>query len=88
MHTITDLWNGNIAPGEHCGAHDPQVNKLFGLMRRSGDALCDELTEAQKEIFEKYADCAEEYLFRMMELAFEEGYCLGSRLLIEALTST
>lgn len=83
MQTILDLWNGNIAPVEHCGAHDAQANELLGLMARNHEALCDGLTAAQKETFEKYVDCAEEYLFRMMELAFGEGFCLGSRLLVD-----
>ena len=25
MHTIKDLWNGNIAPCEHCGSHNPEI---------------------------------------------------------------
>lgn len=25
-HTIEDLWNGNLAPADQCGAHDPKVN--------------------------------------------------------------
>lgn len=32
--TVKDLWNGNIAPVEHCGAHDREVNQLHGLMTR------------------------------------------------------
>ena len=85
MATIIELWNGNIAPGEHCGAHDPQVNQLIALMERNREQLCDGLTAAQKEIFEKYIDCSEEHLLRMLELAFGEGFCLGSRLVMESI---
>ena len=83
--TIIDLWNGNIAPCEHCGAHDPEVNHLIGLIERNREHLCEGLTAAQKETLQKYIDCSEEYLFRMLELAFSDGFCLGSRLVMESI---
>ena len=83
MHTITDLWNGNIAPCEHCGAHDPEVNRLIGLMERNRETLREGLTAAQIEIFQKYIDCSEEYLLRMLELAFCDRFCLGGKIAIE-----
>ena len=83
--TIINLWNGNIAPCEHCGAHDPAVNKLIGLMERNREKLCKGLTEAQMELYQKYIDCSEEYLLRMLELAFSDGFCLGSKLAMESL---
>lgn len=86
--TIADLWNGNIAPCEHCGAHDPEANHLISLIERNREELCSGLTEAQKEIFQKYADCSEEYLLRLLELAFCDGYCLGSRLLVEVFSES
>ena len=86
MHqTIIDLWNGNIAPCEHCGSHDPVINKLMSLMERNQEKLSNGLTEAQMEIFQKYMDCSDEYLLRMLELAFCDGFCLGSRLAIESI---
>ena len=85
LETITDLWNGNIAPCEHCGVHDPEVKHLLGLRERTREALCGGLTAAQAEILQKYIDCTEEYIFRMMELAFCDGFCLGSKLATEAL---
>lgn len=83
--TISDLWNGNIAPVERCGAHDPELNELLRLMERHRDSLNSGFTAAQKEIYQKYIDCAEEYLLRMLELSFCEGFTLGSKLTVEAL---
>lgn len=83
--TIVDLWNGNITHCEHCGAHDPELNHLIGLIERNREKLCTGLTEAQMETFQKYIDCTEEYLLRMLELAFSDGFCLGSKLSVEAL---
>ena len=83
--TIFDLWNGNIAPCEHCGVHDPVLNKLILLIERNRETLCGGLTEQQKEVFQKYMDCSEEYLLRMLELAFAEGFSLASKLTVEAM---
>jgi len=84
--TILDLWNGNIAPCEHCGAHNPTVNRLHALIERIREKLWEELTDAQKEQFQKYIDCSDEYLFLMMELAFCDGFILGNKLAYEVLT--
>lgn len=83
--TISDLWNGNIAPCEHCGSHDAEVNHLLGLIVRNRETLREGLTAAQMEVFQKYIDCTEEYLLRMMELAFCDGFCLGGKLVMESL---
>lgn len=84
--TIGELWNGSIAPCEHCGSHDLKTNNLIGLMERNREKLCGGLTAAQKETFQKYIDCSEEYLLRMLEVAFHDGFCLASKLMVEALT--
>ena len=86
LSTITELWRGNIAPLEHCGAQDAQANELVVLMERNSRELRKGLTEAQMETFQKYMDCCEEYWLYMTELAFCEGFCLGSKLTTEALT--
>lgn len=84
--TITDLWNGNLAPSEYCGSRDTEANHLIALIERNSHALLDGLTASQKEIFQRYVDCSEEYLIRMLELAFCDGFSLGCKLIIEALT--
>ena len=83
--TITDLWNGNLAPYEHCGSQDTEANHLIALMERNSNALLEGLTASQKETFQKYVDCSEEYLIRMLELAFCNGFSLGCKLTSEAL---
>ena len=87
LQTISDLWNGNIAPCEHCGSHDQEANHLIRLLERNRENLCSGLTAAQKEIFQKYIDCSEEYLLRMLELAFCDGFCIAANLLVDALHS-
>lgn len=83
--TIADLWNGNIAPCEHCGSHDPEINNLLALLERHEESLNRITTPQQQEIITKYTDCFDEYLLRLVEQAFCEGFSLASRLLTEAL---
>lgn len=83
--TIADLWNGNIAPCEHCGSHDAEANHLIVLMERNREKLCEGLTQAQREVFQKYIECSEEYLLRMLEVSFCEGFSLGSKLMAEVM---
>ena len=84
-NTISDLWNGNIAPVEHCGSHDLKANMLIGMVEQQKEALIDSLTNTQLEIFRRFLNCSEDYLFRMQELAFCEGFTLGSKLAMEIL---
>ena len=84
--TIEELWNGNIAPGEKCGMHDPEVKTLVGLMRRHSENLKKELDAQQYALVEKYIDCSGDYVCRMTELAFCEGFGLAGKLLSESLT--
>ena len=81
--TIQELWNGNIAPCEHCGAQDRQANILYGEVRRSREAVANALQEEHRKLLEQYGQCWEDYLFRMMEEAFRDGFVLGSRLSAE-----
>ena len=83
--TIIDLWYGNIAPCEHCGSHDPRANKLIHLIEQNREKLSDGLTDAQKDRFQKYIDCSEEYLVYMTELAFQEGFVIANKLAAESL---
>ena len=86
MKTIQDLWNGNIAPCEQCGAHDMQANRLFSNQSRSAEALAGVLPPEQQELFQKYQEASDAYLLRMMELAFCDGFCLGAKLAAEVFT--
>lgn len=85
MQTVMDLWNGRIAPCTHCGCHDAQAKDLLGFVERNRENLRAGLTAAQQEMFQKYMDCSEAYLLRMLELAFYDGFCLGSKLVMESL---
>lgn len=82
--TLKDLWYGNIAPFDRCGIRDAELNQLSVLMARNKEALCSITTPQQQAVFQKYIDCAEEFLIHQMELAFCEGFSLSCKLLTES----
>ena len=86
MQTIIDLWYGNTAPFEHCGAHNSEILHVYGLIERNREALRTGLTDVQKDLFQKYIDCSDEYLISMLELAFFDGFSLSAKITTEALS--
>lgn len=82
---IGKLWNGEIAPCEHCGAQDARANQLFSTMVQVREALSRELSEKHRETLIRYADSTEDYLLCMMELAFSDGFRIGTRLALECM---
>lgn len=59
---------------------------LISLMERNREALSAGLSVNQMETLQKYIDWAESYLLRMPELSFADGFGLGCRLVMEAVT--
>lgn len=79
------LWNGNIAPCETCGSKDPEVQELEQLINRNKAALVPLMNVKQKEVLESYIACQEEYTYHMMVHAYQDGFSLACRLLMDAL---
>lgn len=84
--TIIDLWRGDIGPIDRCGIGDREANMLSLQMERSETKTEALLTEEQKVLFQAFVQTTDRYYARMMELAFQEGFSLGSKLTAEALT--
>lgn len=85
LDAIEALWNGELSFNEHCGAHDPEANRLVGLIGKSRDGLWEGLSEEQRDLFQTYIDQSEDYTGRMMGLAFRDGFAIGVQLLVDSL---
>ena len=81
---LTNLWYSSDALFESCGRKDPEILHLAELMERNQEALCALCNPQQLDLFQKYADCANEYMIRHMELSFCKGFSLSCGLLTEA----
>ncbi len=83
---LCDIWHGNIVPAEQCGERDENIAQLELLIEQNRAALLHRLPETQKDIFEKYVDCVEEYVTLLTEQAFCEGARFSGRFLVETVT--
>lgn len=83
--TISELWNICIESAEGTEINNSEMRELEHLMERNREALKETLNENEKELLQKYSACADDYLFTASEQAFCDGFCLGAKLLAEAL---
>lgn len=83
--TLIDFWYGNINPQDH-KQDDPRIADLLKLMQRNRSELNQNLNDSQREILEKYEDCANEMTSYCERDIFIYAFRLGMRLAIEALS--
>ena len=83
---INELWHGNIIPGEDSRNNSKEMKAPLGYMARHHEDLEKTFTDEQKEIFEKFHDCWDEYVSLAEAAIFEYAFCLGARLTMEVQT--
>ena len=82
---IKELWHGNIIPQDDSRNNSKEMKDLISYMARHHDDLLKDMTDAQKEIFEKFDDCWSEYTSLAEEAIFCYAFKLGARIAIESL---
>ena len=80
MNIIKELWHGNIIPQEDSRINSKEMKELLGYMARHHEDLAKTFTDEQKEIFEKFHDCWDEYVSLAEAAIFEYAFRLGARL--------
>ena len=85
---INELWHGSIVPQKDSRNNSPEMKELMEYMARHHDDLLKTMTDEQKEIFEKFHDCWDEYVSLAEAAIFEYAFRLGARLTIETLQDT
>lgn len=79
------LWYGNIDPQQICKRNNPKIMDLLSLLSRNRTELRDTLTDAQKEILQKWDDNEQEMTDIVEKEIFINGFRLGARFVLEAL---
>ena len=82
MSTLQELWYGNIRPNEDKVISDEE-KRLMELIARHHETLSYSLKNEDLDVFEKYADCFTEYASLIEAQAFEIGFKLAVKLLID-----
>ncbi len=84
MTVLKDLWYGNINTHETFLNGNCRFKHLLALMSKNRDNLSDTLTEQQKELLEKYDEAVNEMHSLAEQEAFQYGFSLGVRLMMES----
>ena len=83
---IKELQHGNIIPQEDSRTNSKEMKELLGYMSRHHEDLEKSFTEEQKETFEKFHDCWNEYMSLAEAAIFEYAFKLGGKLMLETLS--
>ena len=59
---IKELWHGNMIPQEDIRTNSKEMKELLGYMSRHHEDLEKSFSDEQKEIFEKFHNCWDEYV--------------------------
>ena len=85
MNILEELWYGNIEPAEYDISSSKEYKELLQLISRNEDKLLATMTDPQKELFIKYADCVREYQTMAESLLFQNSFRLGARIMLEVM---
>lgn len=86
MKILEDLWDGKIAPSHRRSTSEETV--LTGLILKNQEKLIPMLTPEAKELFDKLMDCQGELSSLSDCKIFIEGFRMGARVIMEALSDT
>ena len=82
---INELWHGNIVPQEDSRNNTNEMKELLSYMARHNENWEKTLTDEQKEIFQKFHDCWDEYVTLSEAAIFEYAFKIGMQFAIETL---
>ena len=85
MNILEEFWYGNIEPAEYDILPSREYKELIQLIGRNEDKLLATMTDEQKELFTKYADCVREYQVMAECLLFQNSFRLGGRMMLEVM---
>ena len=80
MNILEELWYGNIEPAEYDTSPSKEYKQMLQLISRNEDKLLATMTDAQKELFTKYADCVRDYQVMAECMLFQNSFRLGGRM--------
>ena len=85
MNILEEFWYGNIEPAEYDTSSSKEYKELHQLISRNEDKLPATMTDEQKELFTKYADCVREYQVMAECLLFQNSFRPGGRMMLEVM---
>ena len=84
---LEELFYGNVCPNTDCRSQSQETKELMGYIADHHDKLIKELTDEQKETFEKFTDCYSELTDITEREIFVYAFRLGMKIAIDVLLS-
>ena len=84
---LEELWYGNICPETDKRSNSEEMKQLMKYMARHHDNLMETMTDEQKDIFERFDDCWNEYAGLAEKSIFVYAFRLGARIAIDVLAA-
>jgi len=85
MNILEELWYGNIEPAEYDMSPSKEYKQMLQLISRNEEKLLATMTDAQKELFAKYADSVRDYQVMADCMLFQSSFRLGGRMMLEVM---
>lgn len=85
MNILEDFWYGNIEPTEYDTFPCAEYKEALQLISRNEEKLRATMTDAQKELFSRYADSVREFQDMAECLLFQNSFRLGARMMLDIL---
>ena len=82
---LEEFWYGNVFPQKQLISREEEIKELHRLIEKNRTSLAETLTDAQKEILQKYDELLEEMNDIKERVLFINAFRLGGRFMIETL---
>ena len=82
MNILEEFWYGNIEPADYDASPGKEYKEMLQLISRNEDKLLATMTDTQKELFTRYADCVREYQTIAECMLFQNSFRLGARIML------
>ncbi len=87
MKILEEFYYGIIEPQPRSAAYRAETRKVVGLYERHKEKLLATLTDEQKECFQKFEDCLNEWRVIDDRYSFLTGFRTGVRIIAETFTA-
>jgi hypothetical protein len=82
MSILEEFWYGNIEPADYDATPSKEYKEMLQLISRNEDKFLATMTDTQKELFTRYADCVREYQTIAECMLFQNSFRLGARMML------
>lgn len=84
MSILEEFWYGNIEPTEYVNSN--ACKEALKLVCLNEEKLLATLTDAQKDLFTRYADSAQSHQSMSECLLFQSSFTLGAKIMLEVMS--